>query len=308
MEVLMTRCKAPTRKPRIRTPFPYFGNKRAVADTIWARLGDVRTFVDPFAGSGAVLLARPDDHKGGREVINDADGLLVNFWRAAKADADAVIEHASGPVAEVDNFARHGALVDVRPQLAEQLRDDPEFFDAKLAGWWLKGQSSTIGSGWCQGRALRQMPAVGTKSGIHAACGPDRLRWVADRIQHSYITCGDWKRLRGRTTLGLTSGSKSITGVVLDPPYGEGVTYALEQKGVAAEVWDWACEVGGNPQLRIVVCGYEDERVVPTGWTVQRSDANQRQGGSGYENHADAAGRARAKRETMRFSPHCLAA
>lgn len=40
-------------------PFPYFGGKRRAAPMIWPRLGDTPNYIEPFAGSLAVLLARP---------------------------------------------------------------------------------------------------------------------------------------------------------------------------------------------------------------------------------------------------------
>ena len=43
----------------LRAPFPYFGGKRRAAPIIWAALGDPGGYVEPFAGSAAVLLARP---------------------------------------------------------------------------------------------------------------------------------------------------------------------------------------------------------------------------------------------------------
>ena len=39
-------------------PFPWFGGKRRAAPTIWEALGDPGGYVEPFAGSAAVLLAR----------------------------------------------------------------------------------------------------------------------------------------------------------------------------------------------------------------------------------------------------------
>jgi len=292
----------------VRTPFPYFGNKRHVAGHIWGRIGDVRCYVEPFAGAAAVLLHRPDDHAGGREIINDADGLVANTWRAIKAEPDGVLDAACGPIIEVDMAARQRRLVERRAGLVDQLRTDPHFCDPELAGWWVYGQSATIGSTWCDGNAGPRLPSVASSSGIHAACGPDRLRWVADRVANVRITCGDWKRLRGRTTLNLTKGSRGATGIVLDPPYGEGVEYFAEHGDIAGEVWGWACEVGDDPRLRLAVCGYEDGREVPPGWTVFRWDANRRHGGAGYGNRAQGAGRDRARRETIWFSPHCLAA
>lgn len=42
-----------------RAPFPWFGGKSKAADTVWSLLGDVPHYVEPFFGSGAVLLGRP---------------------------------------------------------------------------------------------------------------------------------------------------------------------------------------------------------------------------------------------------------
>lgn len=61
----------------VKAPFPYFGGKSRVASLIWERFGSVPNYVEPFFGSGAVLLARPYLH--GVETVNDADALLANF-------------------------------------------------------------------------------------------------------------------------------------------------------------------------------------------------------------------------------------
>ena len=40
-------------------PFPYFGGKSRVSALVWDIFGDVPNYVEPFAGSAAVLLGRP---------------------------------------------------------------------------------------------------------------------------------------------------------------------------------------------------------------------------------------------------------
>ena len=42
-----------------KAPFPWFGGKARIAAQVWQRFGDVRNYVEPFFGSGAVLLNRP---------------------------------------------------------------------------------------------------------------------------------------------------------------------------------------------------------------------------------------------------------
>ena len=54
---------------RLRAPFPYFGSKYDVADVVWEALGDPANYIEPFAGSLAVLLGRP--RPGKVETVND---------------------------------------------------------------------------------------------------------------------------------------------------------------------------------------------------------------------------------------------
>ncbi len=42
----------------LKAPFPWFGGKSKVASLVWERFGDVQNYVEPFFGSGAVLLNR----------------------------------------------------------------------------------------------------------------------------------------------------------------------------------------------------------------------------------------------------------
>ena len=133
----------------LKAPLPYFGGKSRAAELIWSRFGDVQNYVDPFCGSLAVLLARPTLPK--TETVNDLDGLLSNMWRAVRLAPDSVAYYADQPVAEVDLTARHLALVTARIDITERLMADPEFYDPKLAGWYMWGACNWIGSGWCSG-------------------------------------------------------------------------------------------------------------------------------------------------------------
>ncbi len=134
----------------LQAPFPYFGGKRKAAETVWPAFGQVDNYVEPFAGSVAMLLAAPPDATR-IETINDFDGFVANFWRAIAHDPDAVAHAADWPVNEVDLMARHSWLVRHRQPITEQLCADPAWYDARSAGWWVWGACNWIGSGWCSG-------------------------------------------------------------------------------------------------------------------------------------------------------------
>ncbi len=133
----------------LRAPFPWFGGKSRVAGLVWERFGDARNYVEPFAGSLAVLLGRPTEPK--IETVNDLDCWIANFWRAVQRDPELVASWADGPVNEADLHARHLWLVN-RVEWRERVKTDPDFYDAKIAGWWVWGISQWIGSGWCADR------------------------------------------------------------------------------------------------------------------------------------------------------------
>lgn len=130
-------------------PFPYFGGKSLACETVWQAFGEVSNYVEPFAGSAAMLLGAPDGKRV--ETINDADGFVANFWRAVSFDADSVAAHADWPTNEVDLFARHSWLVRQAEGLTDRLHADPAYYDAKIAGWWCWGSCNWIGTGWCSG-------------------------------------------------------------------------------------------------------------------------------------------------------------
>jgi DNA adenine methylase len=132
----------------MKAPFPYFGGKRTIASDVWARLGRPTQYIEPFCGSAAMLLAAPSP--ASLEVVNDANGFIANFWRAVKYQPAAVAEWADYPVSHIDLGARHRWLMEQRDALGSSLHDPDWPGDAKVAGWWLWGQCSWIGSGWCE--------------------------------------------------------------------------------------------------------------------------------------------------------------
>lgn len=139
----------------LKAPFPYFGGKSRVASVIWERLGDVAVFVDPFFGSGAVLLSRP--HEPRIETVNDIDGHVCNVFRSIQYDPDAVADAADRPVNEIDLHAWHALLVRESAGLSERMMADPKYYEPELAGRWIWGASCWIGSGWCSGRGPWQV-------------------------------------------------------------------------------------------------------------------------------------------------------
>ena len=324
--------------PAIRAPFPWFGGKSRAAHLVWEALGDVANYVEPFAGSAAVLLARP--HAPRVETVNDADGMVSNFWRAVAADPAAVAHHADWPVNEADLHARHRWLIGQRESLTERLIADPEWFDARVAGWWCWGACAWIGDGWCvaevrklphlgdAGRGInspsRQLPHLGDEGmGVHAprrgrAVGTDHvdvesvdgwIRALAARLRAVRVACGDWRRVVASSSVLFPAGRSNpgyVAGVYLDPPYAEGAAdYAVGGTGstLSAEVRAWCEEHDRDPRVRIVLSGYEGEHdtLQRRGWRVAEWRTKGGYSSAGGDN-------ANQRRERLWLSPHCVGA
>jgi site-specific DNA-adenine methylase len=315
----------------LQAPFPWFGGKSRVAAEIWSRFGDVQNYVEPFFGSGAVLLARPQPFTG-VETVNDADGFLVNFWRAIKAAPDEVAEWADWPVSEADLHARHYWLVTEGRDRLARILGNPDGYDAKVAGWWVWGICCWIGGGWCSGEGPwqwtgdewikgdarqginRGLPHLGDAGqGINRqrpeSGAQDRRQWLTDwfsalaaRLRDVRITHGDWSRVTGYSV--TTRHGK--TAVFLDPPYSnderaDGL-YAHDDGSVAAQAREWAIEAGKRSDMLICLAGYNTEHDMPPDWSVYRWKAN-----GGLGNQGNGRGRENAAREVLWFSPACAA-
>lgn len=218
-----------------KAPFPYFGGKSRAADLVWQLLGDVDHYVEPFFGSGAVLLNRP--HPCNRpyhsETVNDLDGFVVNAWRAIQHYPHEVAEAASWPVTEADKTARQIAVIKWRDdRTLDLLAGDPTWCDPQMAGWWMWGvcvQIGAIGGPWTsdpvtgriikQGRGVsRDLPHLGNNGrgvnhagtrepGVlsdddpgeyHPMTMPELRRWMlhlSARLRHVRVLNGDWSRL-----------------------------------------------------------------------------------------------------------------
>ena len=302
---------------RLDAPFPWFGGKRKVAAEVWARFGEVSNYVEPFFGSGAVLLRRPSPFRG-NETINDLDGFVANFWRSVRYSPGETAAWADNPVNENDLHARHAWLLGERDKLRPSLEGAPEWHDAKIAGWWVWGISCWIGSGLCSGEGPwhvvdgklvhlgdngrgvnRQLVHLGDNAG-ESRLAP-WFRALAERLARVRVCSGDWSRVCGPSV----TFKHGVTAVFLDPPYADtaGRTsdiYMEDSESVAHAVREWAIENGERPDMKIALCGYEGEHIMPPTWDVLEWSA-----GEGYGAHAGER-TGNGKRERIWFSPACL--
>lgn len=288
-----------------------------------------------FLGMQELVSIETDTHTF---IANGLASHNCNFWRALQADPEQVAHHADYPVLEPCLHARHSWLVGKRESITAQVEGDPDWYDAKVAGWWVWGICCWIGSGWCSGNGpwhsvdgelvkaesdgqglRRKLPHLGNAGrgvqrvrphlgnagmGVHKSQEKDGLlSWMqalSNRLRRVRVASGDWTRVCGDSVT-IHNG---LTAVFLDPPYAhserDSGIYSVEM-AIATAVRDWAVERGNNPFYRLALCGYEGEYEMPENWSVFRWKAR-----GGYGSQGDGQGRENAARECIWFSPHCL--
>lgn len=242
----------------LKAPFPYFGGKRHVASLVWQRLGKLGTYIEPFAGSLAVLLACP--HPAPREYVTDTDGLVSNFWRSVQADPGAVAANMRQVVTHFDVIAWRRYLLTQADGLGQRLLADIRYRDVELAGRWAWVVSSSID--WCTTSATR--PAWRYAGCLGQADAEEWCAALAARLMRVMVHACPWSDLVGPSMLGYQP--DRVLGVFLDPPYSNGARvpglYRHDDGDVTRDVALW-CRSHGH--LRVALAGLEGEYDLP-GW------------------------------------------
>jgi len=318
------------------------GGKSAVAHLVWRSLGQPGHYIEPFFGSGAVLLARPNWQPTMTETVNDADGHLANVWRSLQFSPDETARWCDWPVNHADLMARKAEMIRNEARLLEGLCADPKWHDPVLAGYWIWAASCWIGSGLTRPGSIPRLSDAGagvqakgqiphltnagmgvhakgkiphlahTGMGVQDPYNTNIYAWfkqLSERLRNVRVVCGDWSRVCGGDWQDKAWGT---VGVFFDPPYGAAATrdpgiYNVDSLTVAQDVQEWALERGDRPNYRIAIAGYyeEHENLLSHGWTVHKWKTA---GGYGRtaRNGNKTRGQDNRHREALFFSPHCL--
>lgn len=175
---------------------PYFGGKTRIASEIVTHFPEHTRYVEPFAGSLAVLFAKPTETY---EVVNDLDGRLIRFWRTLRDQGDE-LERACAltPHSRIEYYA------------AKSLgRADDPVEDARRL-WVLYTQSV---SGAYQGAGWRAPGPTRKSPGHHFSRFHERFHGLADRLRHVTLENQHYQNLIPRYL------DDEQTLLYVDPPY-----------------------------------------------------------------------------------------
>lgn len=314
----------------------YFGGKSAIAEKVWNALGQPKHFIEPFAGSLAVLLARPSfDPDKFTETVCDKDGFISNVWRSLQFSPDETAKWCDWPVNHADLSARKKTLIKNESHLLENLINDDKWHDPVMAGYWIWAASCWIGSGLTRigqiphvcnaGKGVHkigqrphvsdagmgvhkigQIPHVGDAGmGVQEPYNTNVYKWfreLSERIRYVRVVCGDWTRVCG----GYWQDKIGDCGMFFDPPYGvtdrDVNVYHCDSTEIAKDVMSWCIDRGKIKSYKIVLAGYDEyNELEKHGWRKESWIA-----GCGYSNLGEGPGKENRKRETLWFNPNCI--
>lgn len=185
-------------------PMAYYGGKTRLADRIVALLPPHEHYVEPFAGSLAVLLAKKPSRI---ETVNDRDQLLMAFWQALRdkpaelARACALTPHSRAEYVDAKALAETGLLDEM---------DEVE--KARLV--WVQisqGRTGTLRkTGW-----RFYIDPAGTTSSMPAYLEAyvNRMATAAERLHNVSLEC------RPGLEVIQQYGAFTDTCLYVDPPY-----------------------------------------------------------------------------------------
>lgn len=151
----------------------YYGAKIRPAKTIVSLLPSHELYVEPFAGSLAVLFAKP---RATHEIVNDLDGNVVNFWRVLR-DRPRDLERACAQTPYSREEYGHAADLDADDDLERARR------------WWVRISQSfgraNDGRGWSLSLPPQGDDATRTLNYV------SRMPAAAERLRRVSIECRD---------------------------------------------------------------------------------------------------------------------
>lgn len=181
----------------VAAPTPYYGGKSSLAQTIAGMFTDHVRYAEPFAGSLAVLLAKPPSK---HEIVNDLDSDLMVFWRVLRDTPD--------ELARACFFTPHSRA---ERRAAIHIPADATDLERARLVWsaLVQGRSGTLANtGWRHSREASR--------GDHARTMKryvERIERVAERIRDVTLEC------RPAVEVIERYGNDAATLLYCDPPY-----------------------------------------------------------------------------------------
>jgi DNA adenine methylase len=181
----------------MKPPFPYYGGKGRMAPWIASLMPAHRVYVEPYAGSAAVLFAK---RSAAIEIVNDLDSNVVNFFRVLRGQEPDLIRALTYTPYSREEYA----AADLKDPGADDVERARRFLVRCTQGHNAAGSGGR--AGWSNGIRRNQSQA-GTVVNL-----VDRLPQVAERLRSVVIEHRDVVEC-------ITAYDADDALMYVDPPY-----------------------------------------------------------------------------------------
>lgn len=181
----------------LKPPFPYYGSKGRLARWIVDLMPRHRVYVEPFAGSAAVLFAK---QPAPVEIVNDLDRNVVTFFRALRDREPELLRALRFTPYSRDEFD----AADLTVEGLDDVERARRFFVRTTQGH--NGAGAGGRAGWSNGVRERHTDATATTGLV------DRLWQLAERLRPVVVEHRDAAEL-------IAAHDAPDVVFYLDPPY-----------------------------------------------------------------------------------------
>lgn len=231
----------------------WMGGKRKLAKHILPKFPEHTCYVEPFSGGAALFFMRPVPAKV--EVLNDANGDLINLYRVVQHHADEFIRQFNHLMPSREVFyemkcTSAAGLTDIQRAV--------RFYYLQQLCFGSKVDARTFGY------ATTAPPKLNLKT------LQEKVMAVRDRLLHTYIENVDWRDCIARY-------DRAHTLFYLDPPYwqtaGYGGDFGFEQYEIMADMMRGLkgkaiLSINDHPDIVNTFKGFRIERLETT-YTVR---------------------------------------
>ncbi len=233
----------------MKTPISYYGGKQSMLKHILPLIPKHNLYTEAFCGGAAVFFAKQPSEI---EVINDVNGNLINFYKVARSDFEALQKKVKE---SLHSRRQH--------HYARIVYDYPEYFDRVTRAWavWLLAKesfSSKLDGTWGYDKKSNSMPQKLTNA---KEAFTEALCQRLDRVQ---VECTDALRI-------IKSRDKPEAFHFVDPPYVN--SDCGHYKGYVHANFEELLETLENIDGKFLLTMYPhellDEKAKVNGWRVE---------------------------------------
>ena len=239
----------------MKPPFSYYGGKQRLAKRIVKLLPPHTVYVEPYCGSGAVYFKKglpPSPNSSYyREVLNDTNGLIINFFRVMQNSAlqTQLIERLQWTIYSQDDF-----------RLAQKLCKNPSSDVIEMAWAWFCNINWGVSHRDKSGFGYAVLSAESATTHYNAV---DRLKAYKNRLQRTTVFNEDALRVIERF-------DSPQTVFYIDPPYPD--TNQGAYGGFTQQDFEDLITVLKTCKGSIVLSCY-DNKIIPSDWIKYEFEA-----------------------------------